>query len=62
MAGCFDTKSTMANWHPIMNAREGPVGTWSMIGPLEKPYATMLVRRGDELGVCLVALLRAICS
>ena len=41
----------MATWHPIMNIREGPVGTWSMIGPLNEPYATIvLVRRGAELG------------
>jgi hypothetical protein len=34
-----------------MNIREGPVGTWSMIGPLDKRYATIdFVRRGTELG------------
>ena len=34
-----------------MNATESPVGTWTMIGPLDKPYATItLVRRGTELG------------
>ena len=31
----------MATWHPIMNIREGPVGTWSLIGPLDEPYATI---------------------
>ena len=41
----------MATWHPIMNARESPVGTWSMIGPVDEVYATItLVRRGGELG------------
>lgn len=45
----------MAKWHPIQNARESPVGTWSMEGPLEKVYATItLVRRGDELGYRVV--------
>lgn len=41
----------MATWHPIMNIREGLVGTRLMIGPLDEPYATItLVRRGTELG------------
>jgi len=41
----------MATWHPIMNVREHPVGVWSMIGPLDEPYATIaLVRRGGEVG------------
>jgi len=31
----------MATWHPIMNIREGLVGTWSMIGPLDEPYASI---------------------
>lgn len=45
----------MATWHPIMNIDEGPVGTWSMIGPLDEPYATItLVRRGDEIGYRVV--------
>jgi hypothetical protein len=34
-----------------MNIREGPVGTWAMVGPLDEPYALIaLVRRGGELG------------
>ena len=45
----------MATWHPIMNISEGPVGSWAMIGPLDKPYATItLVRRGDEIGYRVV--------
>jgi hypothetical protein len=41
----------MASWHPIMNARETAVGTWEMVGPLDKVYATVvIVRRGPELG------------
>jgi len=43
-------------WHPILNAIEGPVGTWSMIGPVGETYATItLVRRGDELGYRVIA-------
>jgi hypothetical protein len=38
-------------WQPILNAVETSVGTWTMIGPLEQPYALIkTVRRGDELG------------
>jgi hypothetical protein len=34
-----------------MNISEGPVGCWSMIGPLDEKYASVeLVRRGGELG------------
>jgi hypothetical protein len=41
----------MATWHPILNALESRVGTWTMIGPLEQPYAVItIVRRGDDLG------------
>ena len=41
----------MANWHPIINALEGPVGTKTIIGPLDKPYEVVpTVRHGTEVG------------
>jgi len=41
----------VADWHPILNAVESRVGTWTMVGPLDAPYAVVTtVRRGGELG------------
>ena len=40
-----------------MNALERPVGTWTMIGPLDKPYAVVTtVRRSAEVGYKVVTV------
>ena len=47
----------MADWHPIMNAAERQVGTWLMVGPLNRPYGTItIVRRGQECGYRATAI------
>jgi hypothetical protein len=41
----------MADWHPILAARETAPGHWYMIDGLGKPYAQIrFVKRGNELG------------
>jgi hypothetical protein len=41
----------MADWHPLLAARETSPGHWYMIDGLEKPYGHIrFVRRGDQVG------------
>ncbi|MCU1405499.1 MAG: hypothetical protein JWQ43_1802 [Glaciihabitans sp.] len=41
----------MADWHPILVAREVTPGHWYMIDGVGKPYGQIrLVRRGDDIG------------
>jgi hypothetical protein len=41
----------MADWHPILSARETEPGHWYLIDGLGKPYGQVrLVKRGDQVG------------
>jgi hypothetical protein len=41
----------LADWHPILAAREVQPGHWYMIDGLGKPYGQIrLVKRGDQVG------------
>jgi hypothetical protein len=41
----------MADWHPILSARETAPGRWYMIDGLGKPYGHIgFVKRGDQVG------------
>jgi hypothetical protein len=50
MAGCFE-RSVMADWHPILAARETSPGHWYSIDGLGKPYGQIrFVKRGNQVG------------
>jgi hypothetical protein len=50
MAGCFE-RSLMADWHPILAAREKSPGHWYLIDGLGKPYGQVrFVKRGNQVG------------
>jgi hypothetical protein len=41
----------MADWHPILAARETEPGHWYLIDGLGKPYGRIrIVKRGDQVG------------
>ena len=41
----------MADWHPLLAAREVTPGRWFLIDGLDKPYGEVrLVRRGGQVG------------
>jgi hypothetical protein len=51
MAGCFEKEQILADWHPILAARETAPGTWYLIDGVGKPYGQIrFVKRGDEVG------------
>jgi hypothetical protein len=41
----------MADWHPIMTARELTPGIWHLVDAYERPHSIVrIIRRGDEVG------------
>lgn len=40
-----------SRWHPILAAREGPPGTWSLLDGFERVYGTIEIRRVNATDV-----------
>lgn len=38
-------------WHPLLAAREGPPGTWSLVDAFDRAYGTVEIRRVNSTDV-----------